>query len=148
MVTVEVLVPTPGIERAEENGAFEVAARLKVDGKSHDIEGDPSVFDFEMPVVGITKRRRVTFARDPEEWARSLPGSYRSPYLLAKVVHDDDGPEGTPFWTDAEARHDRERRDSPLQGFVAGAMATFVGALLRRRVARNGKKTRETTHTR
>jgi hypothetical protein len=33
--------------------------------------------------------RTISWEDDPEDWARSLASSYRTPYLLAEIVHDD-----------------------------------------------------------
>jgi hypothetical protein len=40
-------------------------------------------------VLSIGTGRTISWEDDPEEWARSLASSYRTPYLLAEIVHDD-----------------------------------------------------------
>jgi hypothetical protein len=41
-------------------------------------------------VLSVCTGKAIRWEDDPEEWARSLTGSYRSQYLLAEVAHDDD----------------------------------------------------------
>ena len=54
------------------------------------IEGaEPQVVDLERVVLSLRTGEAIRWEDDPEEWARSLSGSYRSPYLLAEIVHDD-----------------------------------------------------------
>ena len=54
------------------------------------IEGhQPQVVDLQRMVLSIATGQTISWNDDPEEWARSLVGSYRTPYLLAEVVHDD-----------------------------------------------------------
>jgi hypothetical protein len=54
------------------------------------IEGrEPQVVDLERMVLSIATGQTISWDDDPEEWARSLVGSYRTPYLLAEVIHDD-----------------------------------------------------------
>lgn len=40
-------------------------------------------------VLSTSTGEAIRWEDDPEDWARSLIGSYRSPYLLAEIVHDD-----------------------------------------------------------
>jgi hypothetical protein len=40
-------------------------------------------------VLSVRTGEPIRWEDDPEEWARSLSDSYRSPYLLAEIVHDD-----------------------------------------------------------
>ncbi len=47
------------------------------------------VIDLDRMVLSMSTGRTICWDDDPEEWARSLVGSYRSPYLLAEIVHDD-----------------------------------------------------------
>jgi hypothetical protein len=144
VVTVEVLKPAPEVGMTDR--PFEVVARLNVDGKRYEVEGDSSLFDFDMPVVGITKRRPVAFKRDPEEWARSLPGSYRSPYLLAKVVHDDAGPTGSPYWTREDARADTGLWGSIVEDVVSGISSVLLRARRRGATSAPPREKREPTH--
>lgn len=61
--------------------------------RGHDqpkIEGsEPQVVDLERMVLSVNTGHAISWEDDPEEWARSLAGSYRNPYLLAEIVHDD-----------------------------------------------------------
>jgi hypothetical protein len=128
MVTVEVV--TPKLDSNSPQDDWDVVARLTVDGGSWHVDGDGSVFDYTMPVIGITTHRRVSFRRNPEEWARSLPGSYRSPYLLARVVSDDAGVHGSPFWSPEEAdRDERFSNGSRLEGLASGLVDAYIAAL-------------------
>lgn len=87
MVTVEFRRP-----RRDERGCvagFTSVARVTVADATLHVEGDePELVDPEQRVVGQRTGRAITFADDPEEWTRSLPGSFRSPYLWAEVVED------------------------------------------------------------
>lgn len=75
-----------------EIGRSECVATLTQCGRSQpQIEGrEPQVVDLERVVLSISTGEAIRWEDDPEEWARSLAGSYRSPYLLAEIVHDDD----------------------------------------------------------
>jgi hypothetical protein len=75
-----------------EIGRSECVATLTQRGRSQpQIEGrEPQVVDLERVVLSISTGEAIRREDDPEEWARSLAGSYRSPYLLAEIVHDDD----------------------------------------------------------
>src|ERR1039458_8413568 len=54
------------------------------------VEGaEPKVVDLERVVLSVSPGEPIRWEDGPEEWARSLSGSYRSPYLLAEIVHDD-----------------------------------------------------------
>jgi len=67
-----------------------VVAVLVVKGRDVHVDGDMAgVIDFTMPVMSVNHERPIQFDEDPEEWARSLPGSYRAPDLFARVVADD-----------------------------------------------------------
>jgi hypothetical protein len=74
-----------------EIGQSECVATLTQRGRSQpQIEGrEPQVVDLERLVLSVSTGEAIRWEDDPEEWARSLPGSYRSPYLLAEIVHDD-----------------------------------------------------------
>jgi hypothetical protein len=50
---------------------------------------EPQVADLERVVLSVCTGKAIRWEDDPEEWARSLTGSYRSAYLLAEVAHDD-----------------------------------------------------------
>ena len=89
MVIVEFRRPRRDDE-GEVIGAYAVA-RLTVNGDSRDLTGEePGVVDFERQVVSLRDGQKLHYGDDPEEWTRSLIGSYRTPYLWAEVVEDDD----------------------------------------------------------
>jgi hypothetical protein len=74
-----------------EIGQSECVATLTQRGRgAPKIEGrEPQVVDLDRMVLSTTTGRTICWDDDPEEWARSLVDSYRSPYLLAEIVHDD-----------------------------------------------------------
>jgi hypothetical protein len=51
---------------------------------------EPQVVDLERVVLSVRAGKAIGWQDHPEEWARSLTGSYRSAYLLAELAHDDD----------------------------------------------------------
>lgn len=89
MVTVEFRRPTQ-----DEHGCivgFVSVVRLTVANGELRVEGDePELVDRRQRVVSLRTGKAITFADDPEEWARSLPGSFRAPYLWAEVIEDTD----------------------------------------------------------
>jgi hypothetical protein len=87
MVRVE--LQTPIHERDAGTVRWEPLVALTVDGEGHEVEGDGSLLDLDLPVVSLRRGEQVRFADDPEEWARSLVLAYRSGDLIATVVHDD-----------------------------------------------------------
>lgn len=74
-----------------EIGQSECVATLTQRGRdAPKIEGrEPQVVDLQRMVLSIATGRTISWEDDPEEWARSLASSYRTPYLLAEIVHDD-----------------------------------------------------------
>jgi hypothetical protein len=52
----------------------------------------PSAVDLDSRILSVSTGKRIGWRDDAEEWARSLPASYRGPYLMAQVTHDDDPP--------------------------------------------------------
>ena len=74
-----------------EAGRSECIATLTQRGRRQpQIEGpEPQVVDLERLVLSVCTGEAIRWEDDPEEWARSLTDSYRSPYLLAEIVHDD-----------------------------------------------------------
>lgn len=80
------------------------------------IEGaEPQVVDLERVVLSIRTGEAIRWEDDPEEWARSLSDSYRSPYLLAEIVHDDSADRSEIGQRDASERlvvHRRAHRGS------------------------------------
>ena len=55
----------------------------KIDGR------EPQVVDLDRMVLSLSTGRAIRWDDDPEEWARGLPSSYRSGYLLAEITRDD-----------------------------------------------------------
>jgi hypothetical protein len=85
MVHVEFWRPGGEIGRSER-----VATLTQRGREAPKIEGrEPEVFDLDRRVPNTNASRTICWDDDPEEWARSLVGSYRSPYLAAEIVHDD-----------------------------------------------------------
>lgn len=87
MVRVE--LQTPIHEHDTNTVRWEPLVVLTVNGEEHSVDGDASLLDFELPVVSLRRGEQITFEQDPEEWTRSLVGTYRSGDLLAVVAHDD-----------------------------------------------------------
>lgn len=61
-------------------------ATLQVDGNAVRIDGDEARVRQMMDtlrVLDLDRRETISFADAPERWARFLPGTLRSPYLLA-----------------------------------------------------------------
>ncbi|MGH2783379.1 MAG: hypothetical protein ACRDL4_16365 [Thermoleophilaceae bacterium] len=87
MIRVE--LQTPIHERTAGTIRWEPLVGLTVDGEEHQIEGDSSLLDLDLPVVSLRRGKQIRFSDDPEEWARSLVLAYRSGDLIATVVHDD-----------------------------------------------------------
>jgi hypothetical protein len=75
-----------------EIGRSEYLATLTQDGHQQpQIAGiKPRVVDLERVVLSVCTGKAIRWEDDPEEWTRSLTGSYRSAYLLARIAHDDD----------------------------------------------------------
>jgi hypothetical protein len=89
MVRVE--LRTPIYERDSSTVRWEPLVALRVEnGQEPEIEGDRSLFDFEMPVVSLRSGETIRFDENPEEWARSLVLAYRGGDLVAAITHDDD----------------------------------------------------------
>jgi len=66
-------------------------------------------------VLSVRTGEALRWEDDPEEWARSLSGAYRSPYLLAEIVHDDNPDRSEIDQPDGGERlvlHRRAHRDS------------------------------------
>jgi hypothetical protein len=85
MVKVELCRPV----RTEDG--VEVVAQLVVrEGQIEQLDGALAhLIDLGMPVMGISEGKIVRFNDDPEEWARSLIGTFRAPDLFARVAADD-----------------------------------------------------------
>jgi hypothetical protein len=83
MVVVEVLT-------RQGAGVYAPVATVTADGGNVDVVGDGrELVDLRMTVVSASGDGQITVEQDPEEWARSLPGALRGPYLSARVVRDD-----------------------------------------------------------
>jgi hypothetical protein len=74
-----------------EIGRSECVATLTQDRRQQpQIAGhEPQVVDLERVVLSVGTGKAIRWEDDPEGWARSLTGSYRSAYLLAEIAHDD-----------------------------------------------------------
>jgi hypothetical protein len=61
-------------------------------GESLHIEGPRAdLIEEDVPALGLPSGRRLESPHDdPEEWARGLLVSFRSPDRFARIVHDDD----------------------------------------------------------
>jgi hypothetical protein len=71
----------------------EVLAEVVVQDREVDVSGPRAdLVDLSQRVMSIKQQRSIAFSDDPEEWARSLVGSFRMPDLYAQVVDDDDPP--------------------------------------------------------
>jgi hypothetical protein len=69
----------------------EFVARLIADGADLRVEGpEPELVDRNQPVVSLRDGATLTCADNPEEWARGLAASFRTPYLIARIVEDTD----------------------------------------------------------
>jgi hypothetical protein len=78
------------VELREPN-ATDARAIVVADESGIQITGpDPSAIDPNLSVVGLPSGRVLRSADEsPEEWTRGLVFTYRSPDLLALIVHDD-----------------------------------------------------------
>jgi hypothetical protein len=65
-----------------------IVTRLVVDGTSVMIDGAEQDLDFDLEVLSARTGELIAFVGNEEDWARSLPGAYRTPYLWAEVVED------------------------------------------------------------
>ena len=101
MVIVE--LQTPVVDRETETVEWKSLVVLRVDGHQHEIEGDEGILDLALVITSLSTGEPITFDQAPDDWARSLPGAYRAPDLLATVVHDDD-----PSVSDVTAAHEAE----------------------------------------
>jgi hypothetical protein len=78
------------LQRRPDSEELELLADLAVDGREERLTGPRSdLIDFGQKVMSVSQHRPITFHEDPEEWARSLIGSFRSPDLFVNVIHDD-----------------------------------------------------------
>jgi hypothetical protein len=85
MVHVEFWRPGPEIGQSECVATF-IQCGLqepKIGGR------EPQIVDLPRIVPSISYGQTIRWEDDPEEWARSLVCSYRTPYLLAEILHDD-----------------------------------------------------------
>jgi hypothetical protein len=73
----------------EETCEPELVARVVADGRDIRFEGpEPDFLDPEQSVLNLRDGCTITCADNPEEWARGLAVSFRTPYLSARVVED------------------------------------------------------------
>jgi hypothetical protein len=83
MVVVEVLT-------RQGPGVYAPVATVTASGGGVEVTGEGrELVDLQMSVMSASGDGPVTVDQDPEEWARSLPGALRGPYLSARVVRDD-----------------------------------------------------------
>lgn len=67
----------------------ELAVRVRAGGSDISVDGpEPELIDRKQTVLSLRNGRSITCEDDPEEWARGLAASFRSPYLSARVVED------------------------------------------------------------
>lgn len=48
-----------------------------------------AVVKLDDEILSVSTGELISWQQDPEEWARSLPASYRGPGLLAQLTYDD-----------------------------------------------------------
>jgi hypothetical protein len=87
MVALE--IRSPQFDRDRETVDWEAVAWLRVTGNDYDLEDPSNVVDLSLPVLNLRTSRKLSFADEPEEWARNLPTAYRGPELIAVIVDDD-----------------------------------------------------------
>ncbi len=90
MVHVEFWRPGSEIGRSECIATLTQRGRMQpqIEGRNGSEIGQRAV-DLERVVLIVSTGEAIRWENDPEEWARSLAGSYRSAYLLAEIAHDD-----------------------------------------------------------
>jgi hypothetical protein len=88
MVEVEIRAPIHNEE--SETIEWVPLALVRADGGDLEIYGEIAVPPD--PVMSIATGKPVEQANDPEEWARNLPGAYRSGDLAAVILRDDNPP--------------------------------------------------------
>lgn len=70
-------------------GETELAARVRADACDISVDGpEPELIDRSQAVLNLRDGRTITCDDDPEDWARGLAASFRTPYLSARVVED------------------------------------------------------------
>ncbi|MGH2782889.1 MAG: hypothetical protein ACRDLA_16065 [Thermoleophilaceae bacterium] len=75
------------------HGEWRVVASLEVEGADYDLRDPEHRLDMSLSVLSASESgRRLVFADQPEEWARSLPSAYHAPDMHAVVTHDDNPP--------------------------------------------------------
>lgn len=85
MITLELL----RVMRDGQPCEAELAARVHADGNEITVDGpEPELIDQNQPVLNLRNGATITSADNPEEWARGLAVSFRTPYLSARVVED------------------------------------------------------------
>jgi hypothetical protein len=65
-----------------------VVTRLIVEDQEARLEGDEPELDFDQIVLNLRTGEPISFEDDGEEWARGLAASFRTPYLWAEIVQD------------------------------------------------------------
>jgi hypothetical protein len=76
------------------HGEWHVVASLEANGSEYQLRDPENRLDLSLAVLSVsTAGRRLLFADDPEEWARSLGSAYHAPDLYAVITHDDNAPQ-------------------------------------------------------
>jgi hypothetical protein len=76
---------------AQEDPSGQLVATVVAEAKTRPQVSGPraSVVRMDEAIFSVTTGEAVCWEDDPEEWARSLPASYRGPGLLAQLTYDD-----------------------------------------------------------
>lgn len=86
---IEIELRTPERDPRTHEVRWTPLARLRVAGRTFEVEGDDRILDFSLPVPSLRTGEIVRFEDDPEEWARNLPTVYHAPDLVVAVIDDD-----------------------------------------------------------
>jgi len=87
MVALE--IRSPRFDHDRDTVDWQAVAWLQVHGQDYELADPSGVVDLSLPVLNLRTGEKLTFAEEPEEWARSLPTAYRGPELIAVIVDDD-----------------------------------------------------------
>jgi hypothetical protein len=81
MIAVDLRIPT-------DSRAYETAASIRVRDGHAEFTGRRELFDTTITVFDAQARERVSFADDPERWARNLHTAYRTGQLVPVITAD------------------------------------------------------------
>ena len=85
MITLELL----RVMRDGQPCEAELVVSVRADGDGITVDGpEQDLIDQSQPVLNLRDGTTITCADNPEEWARGLAVSFRTPYLSARVVED------------------------------------------------------------